>query len=237
MRTILVINGKGGCGKTTLSTNLASYYACAGLRVAMRDHDPQGSSLGWLKSRPPDRPRIHGANAAPDKGLLLRSTHNWIPPQTDLLIVDPPGGSKGVLLQDLLAGVHKILIPVVPSTIDIHATAGFIKTLLLLGRVRSRGIDVAVVANRVRPSMPNYEPLERFLKVLSLPLLSRISDSDNLIRATEQGLGVFDMDAYATQAERAQFDPIIRWLDISAPTQKHTHGLRLVSLPARPVAR
>jgi chromosome partitioning protein len=61
--------------------------------------------------------------------------------------------------------------------------------------------------------MPVYEPLERFLKSLSLPFLTRISDSDNYIHAAEQGLGVFEMDASATEAERQEFLPIVGWLD------------------------
>ena len=79
--------------------------------------------------------------------------------------------------------------------------------------VRTRNIKIAVVANRVRSSMPVYEPLERFLRSLSLPFLTRISDSDTYIRAAEQGMGVFDMDAFATTAEREEFLPVVRWLD------------------------
>lgn len=52
MLTILVINSKGGSGKTTLTTNLASYYASKKCRTAIMDYDPQGSSLHWLRARP-----------------------------------------------------------------------------------------------------------------------------------------------------------------------------------------
>jgi chromosome partitioning protein len=213
MRTILVINSKGGCGKTTVTTNIASYYAAASAKVAISDYDPQGSSLQWLKLRSPQLPRIHGACGTPEKGHLLRSLQTWIPADTQIQIIDAPGGVKGLLLQEVVAKSEMIVIPVGPSAIDVHATADFLKHLLLLGRVRARNIRVAVVANRVRSSMPVYEPLERFLRSLSLPFLSRISDSDNYIRAAEQGVGVFEMDAQATAAEREQFLPVVRWLD------------------------
>ena len=232
MRTVLVINSKGGCGKTTVTTNLASYYAAAGARVAIKDYDPQGSSLQWLRSRAGHLPRIHGANAAPQKGHLLKSLQTWVPGDTDILLIDAPGGVKGILLQDLLGKAEFVVIPVGPSSIDVHATADFLRDLLLLGRVRSRNIKVVVVANRVRSSMPVYEPLERFLKSLSLPFLTRIRDSDAYIRAAEQGIGVFEMDSSASAAERQEFLPVVQWLDshlAAGPAAVHTNVVNLAA--------
>jgi chromosome partitioning protein len=219
MRTILVINSKGGCGKTTVTTNLASYYATAGARVAISDHDPQGSSLQWLRMRPARLARIHGANGTAPKAHLLRTLQTWIPTDTEIELLDAPGAVKGLVLQDVVAKSDSIVIPVAPSAIDVHATADFLKNLLLLGRVRARNIKVAVVANRVRSSMPVYAPLERFLKSLSLPFLTRITDADAYISAAEQGVGIFDMDAEATAAQRQEFLPIVRWLDCKFAAQ------------------
>lgn len=233
MRTVLVINSKGGCGKTTVTTNLASYYAAAGARVAIKDYDPQGSSLQWLKSRAAHLPRIHGANAAPQKAHLLRSLQTWVPPETDVQIVDAPGGVKGILMQELMAKAEFVVIPVGPSSIDVHATADFLKDLLLLGWVRTRNIKVAVVANRVRSSMPVYEPLERFLKSLSLPFLTRIRDSDAYIRAAEQGIGVFEMDPAGSAAERQEFLPVVQWLDSHIAAGMPAARPNVVNLAAR----
>jgi len=228
MRTILVINSKGGAGKTTVSTNLACYYACQKSRTAIMDYDPQGSSLQWLRARPAHVENIHGANAAPPKGSTpLSSIKAWIPENTETLIIDAPAGVKGLLLKDLVRRSNFILIPVAPSPIDIHATADFVKDLFLSGGARNSGAQVAVVANRVRNSSPGYEPLERFLTALRLPFLSKISDSDNYIRAAEKGLGVFEMDEASTLAERQEFLPIFRWLDghavpVSQPISQET---------------
>jgi chromosome partitioning protein len=233
MRTVLVINSKGGCGKTTVTTNLASYYAATGARVAIKDYDAQGSSLQWLKSRPDHLPTIHGANAAPQKGHQLKSFRTWVPGDTDLLLVDAPGAVKGLLLQELMGMAGFVVIPVGPSSIDVHATADFVKDLFLLGQVRSRSTRVVVVANRVRSSMPVYEPLERFLRSLSLPFVTRIRDSDTYIRAAEQGRGVFEMDPQESAAERQEFLPILRWLDAhfgAVPVAAHPN---VVDLGAR----
>jgi chromosome partitioning protein len=214
MRTILVINSKGGAGKTTVSTNLAGYYASQKTRTAILDCDPQGSSLQWLRQRPGHVPSIHGANAAPPKGAApLNSVRTWVPQNIETLIIDAPAGIRGLLLQDLVRKSNFIVIPVAPSPIDIHATADFVKDLFLIGGARNSKAKIAVVANRVRSSSPGYEPLERFLTALRLPFLTKISDSDNYIHAVEKGLGVFEMDEVSTHAERQEFLPIFRWLD------------------------
>jgi chromosome partitioning protein len=102
---------------------------------------------------------------------------------------------------------------VAPSAIDIHATAKFVGDLLLTGRIRARNIRLAVVANRVRSSMPVYQPLERFLASLGLPFLASISDSDAYIRAAETGVGIFEMEPPTAAAECEEFRPIVDWVD------------------------
>ena len=219
MQTILVINSKGGSGKTTLTTNLASYYASKKIRTAIMDYDPQGSSIQWLRVRPDELEKIHGANAAPAKGAVpLRSTHAWVPLDTEVMIIDAPAGAKGLLLQELVRRANFIVIPVAPSPIDIHATADFIKELFLFGGARNTKAKIAVVANRVRNSSSSvYESLERFLNSLKLPFLTSIHDSENYLYAAEKGLGVFEMDGPATIAERQELMPILKWLNGQFP--------------------
>jgi chromosome partitioning protein len=110
----------------------------------------------------------------------------------------------------MLSRADCIIIPVAPSAIDIHATANFVRDLLLVGRIRTRNIRLAVVANRVRSSMPVYQPLERFLNSLGLPFLTRISDSDAYVKAAEGGIGIFEMAP--SPAECGEFMPIIEWV-------------------------
>ena len=225
MLTILVINSKGGSGKTTLTTNLASYYASKDYRTAIMDYDPQGSSLHWLKTRPVDRHPIHGANAAPAKGgMALHSKTSWIPVDTEVLVIDAPAGASGLLLKELVRRSNYILIPVAPSPIDIHATADFIKDLYLIGGAITAKAKIAVAANRVRNrSAAPYAALERFLASLKLPFLTSISDSEIYLQAIEQGLGVFEMDESATSAERREFMPVLKWFEGSFPNR---YGIR-----------
>jgi chromosome partitioning protein len=212
MNTTLVINSKGGSGKTTIATNLASFFATQGVPTAVMDYDPQGSSLHWLRVRARPGARVYGANAAPQKGGRIRSVEMHVPADTQQLVIDAPAGASGLLLQEMLSRSDCILIPVAPSPIDIHATANFVRDLLLVGRIRTRNIRLAAVANRVRSERPVYQPLERFLNSLGLPFLTRISDSEVYVKAAEAGLGVFDMDPSTSSAECAEFMPIVEWV-------------------------
>ena len=218
MNTTLVINSKGGSGKTTLTTNLASYFAANNVPTAVMDYDTQGSSMNWLRLRAPFAPKIHGANAAPQKSGL-RSIGMHVPDGVRQLIIDGPAGACGLLLQEMIARAHCILVPVQPSVIDIHATANFVRDLLVMGRLRTRNVRLAVVANRVRRLTPVYQPLERFLNSLGLPFLARLSDSEVFVQAAESGVGIFEMDPIASAAERRQFMPIIEWADPDCKTR------------------
>jgi chromosome partitioning protein len=232
MNTTLVINSKGGSGKTTIATNLASYFAAKGVPTTVMDYDPQGSSMSWLRLRPQPGSRIYSANAAPQKGGRIRSVEMHVPADTQQLVIDAPAGASGLLLQEMLGRPDCIIIPVAPSAIDIHATAKFIGDLLLAGRIRTRNIRVAIVANRVRSSMPVYQPLERFLAALGLPFLGRVSDSDVYIKAAETGVGIFEMDASTAAAERGEFMPIVEWVGQPRNPEAATGG-KVVDLAQR----
>jgi chromosome partitioning protein len=212
MKTTLVLNPKGGSGKTTIAVNLASALALESLPTTLMDYDPQASSLGWLRSRAQDAPSIHGANGAPERFGRLRSFEMYVPPETRHLVIDAPAGASGLLLQQMLDRAHQVLVPVVPSVIDIRATEAFIKDLLAMPKVRSGDAGVGIVANKVRVSMPAYQPLLRFLESLEIRLVARLLDSDVYVKAAESGVGIFEMDSAQTMTERRQFAPILDWV-------------------------
>ena len=86
-RTV-ILNPKGGCGKSTLVTNLAAQYAESGTTPMIMDYDPQGSSMAWLERRSAAYPAIHGVDAHKHS---MQSTRSWqlrVPPGTTTLLVD-----------------------------------------------------------------------------------------------------------------------------------------------------
>ncbi|MEW6354105.1 MAG: ParA family protein [Pseudomonadota bacterium] len=205
MRSIMVLNAKGGCGKSTLATNLASYYANQGLPVTLADFDPQGSSMDWLAARALDRPAIHGIAAWQD-GLRP-------PKDTERLIIDAPARVHGKELTDMVRRAQTVLIPVLPSPIDIRAAAAFIKDLLLVGKISREETKLAVVANRAREYTLAYQVLEDFLNNLDIPFITTLRDSQNYIRAAERGLGIFELAPSMVEQDLEQWQPLIRWLN------------------------
>jgi chromosome partitioning protein len=214
LQRILVTNAKGGCGKTTIATNIASYYARRGKTVRLFDHDTQGSSLAWINHRSAEQIEITGVDAS--KNLDHRLTRSWqlrVPPETDVAIIDSPAGTDISDLSALFQQNDSLLIPVLPSPIDIHAAAHFIKALLTTGRVRTKMIRVAVVANRVRKNTLMYHSLERFLFGLDIPFIASLRDTQLYARAIELGVGVVEIPGARNHVDREQWAPIMRWLD------------------------
>ncbi|HYY62828.1 MAG TPA: hypothetical protein VE756_15710 [Burkholderiales bacterium] len=136
----------------------------------------------------------------------------YVPREMRHLIIDAPAGSGGVLLHEMLARSSTVLVPLVPSTIDLHATGNFLRELTAMGPVKYGHVRMAVIANRVRRSMPAYAPLQTVLDSLGLQLLARLIDSDVFLRATESGSGIFELNAGFAAAERKQFMPIVEWV-------------------------
>lgn len=224
MNTTLVINPKGGSGKTTVTINLASYFAAANVPTAVMDYDPQGSSLNWLRLRAPHAPKIHAANAARHQGMQLRSFAMYVPEATQQLIIDAPAGASGIVLQEMLERASCILVPVSPSPIDIHATANFVAEVLNTARLQSRNLPVGIVANKVRRSMPQYAPFDSFLGTLKLPLVARLVDSDVYLKAAEAGAGIFELDPGLALAERRQFMPVVEWVQQQGRVETQREG-------------
>lgn len=204
MRTIMLLNPKGGCGKSTLATNLASYFAANGNHVTLADLDPQGSSLEWLQSRPADRPEIHGI-AAWEEPLRVSK-------KCDVVLLDAPAGTHGKALSALIRRTETLLIPVLPSPIDIRAAGHFVQELLASGRVQSDKTRIAVIANRVREYTLIFHELDAFLKHLKVPFIATLRDTQNYIRAAAGGIGIFEMAPSLVAQDLEQWQPLLRWL-------------------------
>lgn len=205
MRHIMVLNAKGGCGKTTIATNLASYYTWEREQnVVLADFDPQGSSMAWLEARDEIWPEIRGI-AAWQEPLRL-------PRDTDVVVMDAPARVQGKELTALVRRAETIIVPVLPSPIDIRAAADFLKDLLTTGKVSRKETKVAVVANRVRENTLIYHTLEAFLSSLKIPFVTTLRDTQNYIRAEERGVGIFEMAPSAVWQDLEQWEPLTRWL-------------------------
>ncbi len=211
MRSILMMNSKGGCGKTTLATNLAGYYATQGKSVLLADYDPQASSMDWLAERPETSPEIYGVAAFEEKFRIGKSI--------DILIMDAPAGISGKPLNDMLRKAETIIMPILPSPIDVRAASHFIKNMNHINKLVKSEVKIATVANRVREKTLAGNDLSEYLSKLKLPngkkfpFMSVFRASQNYIRAADQGLSIFELAPSLTTTDREQWEPLLRWLN------------------------
>ncbi len=205
MRHIMVMNAKGGCGKSTLATNIASYFADEGYGVALADYDPQRSSIDWLERRPSNRAEIVAVEAYKD-GL------RHAPRNTDILVIDAPARSHGKELTDLVRHAETIIVPVLPSTIDMQASDRFIKELKAVGKVERKDVKIGVVANRVREYTLIFEELDEYLTSARVPYVAALREAQNYIRAYTRGLGIFELPEYLAWPDWEQWEPLTKWL-------------------------
>jgi chromosome partitioning protein len=202
----MVLNAKGGCGKSTLATNIAVFFARDGHEVCIADYDPQRSSLDWLAQRPAELPAIAGV-AAFEEGLrsVARST--------DILVIDAPARVHGMELNELVRRAETIVVPVLPSTIDIKACGHFMAELREIGKVSRKEARLAVIANRVREATLIYEELDQYLDKLKVPYLASLREAQNYVRAYARGMGVLELPEYLAWPDWKQWEPIFEWLD------------------------
>ena len=205
MRHIMVLNAKGGCGKSTLATNIASYFANEGADVALADYDPQRSGLDWLERRPDNRPKIAGVAAYKD-GLRR------VPRNADILVLDAPARSHGAELTNLVKHAETIIVPVLPSTIDMQATTRFLAELQALAKVQKKDVKIGAVANRVRDNTLIFEDLDEYLTKARVPYIATLREAQNYVRAYTRGLGIFELPEYLAWPDWEDWDPLTSWL-------------------------
>lgn len=223
LNKIVILNPKGGCGKSTLATNLAACYAQDGSTPAIMDYDPQGSTMAWLERRPADLPAIHGIAAYKNSMTATRSWQLRVPENTLNLLVDSPASVDHNNLRELTRDSTSILVPVLPSSMDIHAASRCIADLLLVAKVDRRDRKLAVVANRTRKNTKSFGKLMRFLDSLGIPIIAVLRDSQNFVHAAEQGVGLCEMQPSRVKQDVEQIEKIVEWLD-AWPSRRRDSG-------------
>jgi chromosome partitioning protein len=212
MQRIVVLNPKGGSGKTTIAINLASYLAAQGHTPVLIDFDPQGSSLRWVRKRKPTQAHVHVIAAFEKDTRTTRAFQLRVPERTSHVIVDTPAALEAHQLPEMTKDADKVIVPVLPSDIDINTCSRCIRDLLLVAKIRRDDDRIGVIANRIRRNTLIYQSLIRFLHTLQIPIVATIRDSQNYVRAAELGIGVHEMKSYVAHADVEQWLPLVQWL-------------------------
>lgn len=205
MLTILVANAKGGCGKTTIATNLAAAFARAGHKTALADADKQGSSRAWAAERPEHLPPVTLLDwtrkiAAPPKG-------------TARLVIDSPAALKRGEIEALVEHADIVVMPVMPSIFDHGAAAGFVRKLNKLAPVKKGKKEVAIVGNRVRPRTKAAQRLEAYFTRTGKNVVARLRDTQLYPEAANEGLGLYDFSDSRTAVFRQDWQPLLAYIE------------------------
>ncbi|HTV78297.1 MAG TPA: ParA family protein [Steroidobacteraceae bacterium] len=213
MQRIVVLNPKGGSGKTTIAVNLAGYFASRGMRPVLMDHDPQASSGRWVSRRDLSRPRVHLISAHERDARVTRTFQLRPPDDASHVIVDTAAALSHQGMIELTRHADKILVPVLPSDIDIHACSRCIRDLLLVAKIKRDENRLGVIANRVRMNTLVYQRLLRFLETLGVPVVATLRDSQNYIRAAESGVGIHEMKLNQVAEDTKAWGQLTAWLE------------------------
>lgn len=203
MPVVVVANPKGGVGKSTLSTQIAGYFASQGHAVMLGDADRQQSSQLWLSLRP--------AAAKPITGWALGADGIAKPPKgTSHVVLDTAAGLHGKRLKEVLKIATHVVVPLQPSIFDIFATKPFLDELAASSRADK--FKVGIVGMRVDERTLAAEQLQHFVTGLGLPVLGSVRDTQNYIQTTARGLTIFDVAPGKVERDLQQWQPICDWL-------------------------
>lgn len=206
MLKVLVASSKGGAGKSTLATNLAAYYAVDGKNTVLVDADRQGSSLRWSEKR------ALYANAVLGVPGLRRDWEKHVPADTQRLVIDTPAGIRANEVADYLDTVDAIVVPVLPSAIDLEATEPFLAEIAELPRIKRGKVAVGVVANRLKPWTNASQLAVEEMKAFPFPLVAELRDTQGYVLANALGKSIFDYHSEIVRAHQDDWSKLLRWL-------------------------
>ena len=203
MKTILIANQKGGCGKTMTAITLATALSQKGYKVALADADNQKSSLQWLKQRPDSVTNIQSLDWRHEKSI------GEAPKNLDYLIIDAPGALSGEHAEQLVSEAHAIVTPLQPSFFDIDSTRRFLKHLQDIKRVRKGKVELLLLANRVKANSASSKDIQDFFSKIEQQPIAWISERSAYGQLAMQGLSIFDKQQKIYQTIQKQWQPLL----------------------------
>lgn len=206
MRTVLVASTKGGVGKTTIATHLAAQAALDGQRTVLVDADPQGSSTRWAERRA-------GLESAvlPLDGTR-RAWQKHIPDDTQRTVIDAPAGATVDSLESFLERADALIVPVLPSTLDIDATVPFLNAIAKHPRVRRGQLRVGLVGNRLKPWTNASQQAVDLLQQWPYPVVAQLRDSQAYVMLVGLGRSLFDYQSQQVREHQEDWAPLLKWL-------------------------
>lgn len=207
MFSILVASAKGGVGKTTIASNLAGCYATRGKSVTLVDADPQGSARSWCAKR-----NVVGAQVSSVDGTR-RLWARHIPADTTHLVIDAPAGAMPKQLDGLINQAHAMLVPILPSVLDMEATVRFLDALAEVPRVARGEMAVGLVANRLKPWTHASQQAVEQMRAWPCELVGQLRDTQAYVLLAGLGKCLFDFNSETIRSHQEDWQPLLHWLE------------------------
>jgi len=206
MKTVLVASSKGGVGKTTIATHLAAHAALEGHRTVLVDADPQHSSTRWAERRA----ELESAVLPLDGTKKSWAKH--VPEDTQRIVIDAPAGATVDSLEGFLEDAESLVVPVLPSTLDIDATVGFLNGIAKHPRVRRGQLRVGLVGNRLRPWTNASQQALELLRQWPYPVVAELRDSQAYVVLVGLGRSLFDYHSQNVREHQEDWAPLLKWV-------------------------
>ena len=206
MLKVLVASSKGGAGKTTIATNLAAHYAVEGKNTVLVDADRQGSSQRWAEKR------AEMPNAVLGLSGLRRDWARHIPEDAERVVVDSAAGIRSAEVGEYLDSVDAVIVPILPSAIDLEAAEPFLAELADLPRIKRGKVPVALVANRLKPWTNASQQAIDAIKRFPFPIVAELRDTQGYVLASELGKSIFDYNSEVVRSHQDDWGKLLRWL-------------------------
>lgn len=206
MLKVLVASSKGGAGKSTIATNLAASFAVDGKNTVLVDADRQGSSLHWSERR---SMHPHAVLGIPG---LRRDWAKQVPADAQRVIIDTPAGVRGSEVGEWLEYADVLIVPVLPSAIDLEATTPFLEEVAALPRVKKGKAAVGLVANRLKPWTNASQVAVEEMQALPFPLVAQLRDTQGYVLANALGKSIFDYHSEQVRSHQDDWAKLLRWL-------------------------
>lgn len=206
MRRVLVASSKGGAGKSTIATHLAAAFALDGKHTALIDADRQKSATHWCEKR------AGLASAVLPVDGSRRGWEKHVPDDTQRVVIDAPAGAMADDLAAFLETADAVLVPVLPSMIDLEATAPFLDSLAAHPRVKKGKLPVALVGNRLKPWTAASQQAMEQLQSWPYPLVAQLRDTQAYVLTVALGKSVFDYHSEQVRSHQLDWAGLLKWL-------------------------
>ena len=160
MKTLAMLNRKGGPGKTTIGVNLAVAAERSGLSTLLVDLDPQASAAKWKDDREDETPVVVATPCSRLPEILSKARESG----ADLVVLDTAPNVEADLV-DVARASDLVLIPCKPAKVDLKAMISTINV------VRIAGVPARIVFNDVPPRGNRGAEAREAVKVFDVPVV------------------------------------------------------------------